>query len=78
MLDGKASRGGFVSPDVTRTLISVWPFHAALVGGDAVDTTGIEGDFVDSWTAGEQGMGLGLPTVISQHRINFQVGQGHP
>ncbi len=43
-----ASSGGLVSPDVTRTLISVWPFHAALVGDDAVDMAGIKRDSVEN------------------------------
>jgi hypothetical protein len=33
--------------------VSIWSFHATLVGGDAIDMTGIKWDLVDSWTAWE-------------------------
>ena len=73
MLDCKASRGGFVSPDVTRTLISVWPFHTTLVGDDSIDMAGIKRDSVESWTAGKQRKGFRWSTIIAQHRINAQI-----
>ncbi len=57
-------------------------FHTTLVIEHLEHHTYIRRDEIDSRTPREQRMGpgvrLGRPAVISHHRINFQVGQGHP
>ncbi len=59
-----------VCPDVACH--SLWSSHTPLVSGDAVDMTGIGRDAMDGQTPWEQGMGLGWPFVVLQHRINPQ------
>src|SRR6266852_4918961 len=65
---------GLVGSNVTHVLVSIWPFHAALVGGDIVDRTGIQRDFVNRRTAGTQCMSGGK--LSTQQGINSQVSVG--
>ena len=50
---GFTLRGVFEGTNIAGFFVSIRSFHAALVGGNAVNLTGIKRDLVDSWTTWE-------------------------